>query len=318
MKFGLLTTSYSGLWHDGDALTLEDQIRRASDLGFDGVAIETKRPVACPLDFDARDREQVKAVADEEGIDLCAVESMSNFASPVMEERENNLAMMREILRFADDLGVDLVKIFVAWPGVKDDVDETGVYADFEVTPHWEQRWPADMRRWNRAVKGIREVADWAADRDITLALQNHAPVLSPGYEDTVEMVEDIDRNNVEICLDAPLFFERQSDEYMRDAVQACGDDLALSHYGAWNFAEENGTSSQEGSPQFGDHINYEAFVRELDRIDFDGYLVSEYCLPAIAGHDLCGESEIDHKTEIALEFMQGLTRQTDQTIEVN
>ena len=33
------------------------------------------------------------------------------------------------------------------------------------------------------AVEGLREAADYAADRGVTLALQNHAPVLRSGYE---------------------------------------------------------------------------------------------------------------------------------------
>ncbi|MCU4925965.1 sugar phosphate isomerase/epimerase [Halobacteria archaeon AArc-dxtr1] len=316
MNFALLTVSYSGLWHDGDALTLDEQIRAASDLGFDAVSIETKRPVASPLDFDAADRQRIKRLADDEGIDLCALESVSDFASPIAEERENNLAMMREILRFADDLGIDLVKVFAAWPGVDDESDATGVYADFDVTPHWEQRWPEDARRWNRAVSGIREVADWAADRGITLALQNHAPVLSPGYEDVVEMVADIDRENVEICLDAPLFFERQSDEYVREAVRACGDDLAITHYGAWNFSEKDGEIVQEVSPQFGEQINYEAFVDELEAIGYDGHLVSEYCLPAMAGHELQGRDAIDRGLEISLDYMQDLVTRSEAPLE--
>ena len=71
----------------------------------------------------------------------------------------------------------------------------------------------ADLRRWQCAVQGIREVAGWAADMGITLALQNHAPVTTPGYEDVLAMLEEIDRPNVKLCLDAPLFYERQSDD---------------------------------------------------------------------------------------------------------
>jgi hypothetical protein len=50
MKFALLTVTYSGLFYDGPALTLVEQIRKARQLGFDGLSIETKRPVASPLD----------------------------------------------------------------------------------------------------------------------------------------------------------------------------------------------------------------------------------------------------------------------------
>ena len=56
---------------------------------------------------------------------LCAIESLSNFASPIMEERENNLAMMRLVLDLAVDLGVPLVKVFAAWPGLVNDEDDT-------------------------------------------------------------------------------------------------------------------------------------------------------------------------------------------------
>ena len=101
MKFAFLTVSYSGQFYDGRALTLPEQIRKARELGFDGISIETKRPVASPLDLTKQHRQEIRAVAAAEGIELCAVESMSNFASPLMEERENNLAMMRLVIDLA-------------------------------------------------------------------------------------------------------------------------------------------------------------------------------------------------------------------------
>jgi sugar phosphate isomerase/epimerase len=307
MQFGLLTVSYSGLWHDGPGLSIEEQIERAEDIGYDAISIETKRPTAFPLDFDAEDRERIKRTADEAGIDICAVESMSNFASEFHEERENNLAMMHDVLEFADDLDVDLVKVFPAWPGVKDDHAETAIYGEIPMRAHWEQQYPGteDFRKWNRCVEGIREVADWAAGMDITLALQNHPPVLAGGYEDALKMVEEIDRDNVGLCLDAVLFYERQSDAYIREAVQACAEHIELSHYGAWNFAREDGEIVQTPSPLSGELINNEAFVRELDRIGYDGYLVSEYCVPVMEDHEMQGPEAIDEANEMSLEYME-------------
>jgi sugar phosphate isomerase/epimerase len=121
MKFALLTVSYSGLFYAGTALSVEQQIHKARALGFDALAIETKRPVASPLDLSKTDRSRLKAVAADQGIALCAVESVSNFTGRIMEARENNLAMMRAVLDLASDLSVDLVKVFAAWPGVIDD-----------------------------------------------------------------------------------------------------------------------------------------------------------------------------------------------------
>lgn len=308
MKFAFLTVSYSGLFYDGPALTLVQQIRKAREFGFDGISIETKRPVASPLDLTAQDRREIRAAAGAEGIAICAVESMSNFASPLMEERENNLAMMRLVIELAQDLEVATVKVFAAWPGLIDDEDETACYAPYEKGSYFKKLYPADLRRWHRAVEGLREAADYAAPRGITLALQNHAPVLRPGYEDTLAMMLEIERPNVGLCLDAPLFQERQGDDYIREAVRACGRHVRLTHYGAWNFGQTaNGDVVQEPAPSFGGLINYTQFLRELQLAGYDGYVVSEYCLPCVKDHRIAGVEEVDRATKMSLSYMKGL-----------
>jgi sugar phosphate isomerase/epimerase len=308
MKFALLTVTYGGLFYKGEALTLEQQIHKARSLGFDALAIETKRPVASPLDLGKAERKRIKQIAADEGIALCAVESMSNFGSKHMEERENNLAMMRMVLEMASDLGIDLVKIFAAWPGIINDEEEVSMYGQFERGNYYKRLFPAELRIWNRCVQGVREVADMAADMGITLALQNHAPVLTKGYEDTLTMMQEVDRKNVKLCIDAPLFYERQSDEYMHEAVQKCGKNLVHTHYGAWNFSETaDGEIIQDPSPSTGEPVNYAAFIEELHNIGYKGYLTSEYCLPVYKDHQFAGIEAVDHATKITLQYMKQL-----------
>ena len=308
MKFALLTVTYGGLFYKGAALTLGQQITKAKQLGFDGLAIETKRPVASPLDLTKDDRQRIKKFAADEGVELCAVESMSNFAGRYMEERENNLAMMRFVLELAQDLNINLVKIFAAWPGLVNDEEEIALYAQYERGNYYKRLYPKDLRKWNHCVEGISEVADMAADMGITVALQNHAPVLTPGYEDTLAMMREIDRKNVKLCLDVPLFYDRQSDEYVHEAVEKCRHYIVHTHYGAWNFTEtEDGEVVQEPSPSTGELINYPAFIEALTNVGYDGYLTSEYCLPAIKNHKIAGIEEIDHATKITLQYMKRL-----------
>lgn len=312
MKFALLTVTYGGLFYKGKALTLDQQIRKAKALGFDAIAIETKRPVASPLDLNTADRKRIKNLSAEEGIPLCAIESMSNFASRYMEERENNLAMMRMNLELAKDLGVDLVKIFAAWPGIINEEEDVAMYGQYERGNYYKRLYPADLRRWNHCVDGIKEVADMAADMGLTLALQNHAPVLSKGYEDTLIMMQEVNRKNVKLCIDVPLFYERQTDEYIREAVQKCGSNLVHTHYGAWNFSQNaDGEIVQDPSPSTGERINYPAFIEELHHIGYQGYLTSEYCLPVYKNHQFAGIEEVDHATKISLEYMKQLVRNT-------
>jgi sugar phosphate isomerase/epimerase len=132
MKFALLSVTYSGLFYAGKPLSIEQQVHKAKGLGFDGLAIETKRPVGSPLDLGKATRIRIKEVAADQGIELCAIESMSNFCSRHSEERENNLAMMQQVLSLAHDLGVGMVKIFAAWPGIIDDEEQIAMYAPYE------------------------------------------------------------------------------------------------------------------------------------------------------------------------------------------
>jgi sugar phosphate isomerase/epimerase len=256
MKFSLFTVTYAGLFYDGQALTVEQQIHKARELGFDGLAIETKRPVASPLDLSKADRAQIKAVAANEGIELVAIESLSNFCSNLMEERENNLAMMRYVLELAQDLGINMVKIFAAWPGIMND-EMPAMYGPYDRGNYFKPLFAADLKIWHRAVEGIREVADWAADMGITLVLQNHGPVLTPGYEDVLAMTKEVDRSNLKICLDVPMFFDRQDTEYVREAVEKCSEYIRYTHYGAWNFSEsEDGEVILDPAPGHGGKIN--------------------------------------------------------------
>src|SRR5688500_5630228 len=306
MKFALLTVTYGGLFYSGKALTIEEQILKAKALGFDALAIETKRPVAFPIDLKKSDRTRIRSVAADNGIALCAVESMSNFTSRYMEDRENNLTMMRSVLDLAKDLGGNMVKVFAAWPGLVNDEEAIAMYAQYERGNYFKRLYPADLRKWNRAVDGIREVADWADDMGITLVLQNHAPVLTPGYEDVLAMTREIDRKNVKICLDVPLFYDRQSDDYISEAVAQCIDNLSYTNYGAWNFSENaKGEVVQDPAPSFGGKINYEAFIQALRKIKYDGYLVSEYCLPVLKNHSIAGIEEVDRGNRLALKYIK-------------
>lgn len=308
MKFALLTVTYSGLFYSGKPLSVEQQIYKAKELGFEGLAIETKRPVASPIDLRKADRLRIKEVADDQGIELCAIESMSNFCSRHSEERENNLAMMRQVLELAQDLNVNKVKIFAAWPGMIDDEETIAMYAQYEKGNYFKPLNPLDLKIWNRAVNGIREVASWAEDMGITLLLQNHAPVLRPGYEDALAMMQEVNMKNIKLCIDVPLFSERQKDEYVREAVKSCGENLVYTHYGAWNFMEtDDGEVVQEPAPHHGGTINYKTFVEALNENDYTGYLTSEYCLPLIKNHKIAGVEEVDRATILALRYMKKL-----------
>jgi sugar phosphate isomerase/epimerase len=123
-------------------------------------------------------------------------------------------------------------------------------------------------------------------------------------------MTKEIDRSNVKICLDVPMFYDRQQTEYVREAVEKCSEYILYSHYGAWNFDESpDGDIILAPAPGHGGIINYEAFIDALNQQGYDGYLCSEYCLPVWRDHKLCGIRDVDSATSRALRCMKELVR---------
>jgi len=308
IKTALFTVTYCGLWYKGDALSLKEQIRKARELGFDGITVETKRPVALPCDLDRSVRKEVTELAYSHDIRIVAVETMSNFVSPIIEERENNLCMVKESVELAADLNTNIVKVFAAWPGTSR-YDGLGTYEFGYRLFDYKNMFATRERMWRWAVQGIRDAAKWAGDYGIVIALQNHPPIIRLGYEDALQMVKETSMDNVKLCLDAPLFTD-QSDEYIHEAVESCrGVGIVLSHYSSSSFDESSsGEIIMKRSQLIGDQYgNYSAFIRELKRIGYDGFISSEECSPVLENHEYQGIDVVDRHVKAALKYMKKL-----------
>jgi len=106
--------------------------------------------------------------------------------------------------------------------------------------------------------------------------------------------------------------YDRQSDAYVREAVQKCREHIVYTHYGAWNFSEgADGEAVQDPAPSFGGEINYRGFFKALQDIGYDGYVAGEYCLPVLHRHAVAGIEEVDRATAIALRYMKRLAAET-------
>jgi sugar phosphate isomerase/epimerase len=62
-------------------------------------------------------------------------------------------------------------------------------------------------------------------------------------------------------------------------------------------------------APGHGGKINYEAFIDALYQHGYDGYLTSEYCLPVLRDHQLCGIEDVDDATRRGLRYMKQLVQ---------
>jgi sugar phosphate isomerase/epimerase len=299
MKVGLYSITYLGIWYRGQALTLEEVIRRAGKYGYDGIEIDGKRPHGNPLDMPLERCRKLRAMADAEGIDLYSVAANNDFSSPIPEARECQIAYVRELVRMAADLRVRLMRVFLAWPGVTrhPQLARYDIARGLWKTIH--EPFTAE-ETWNWCREGLTECARYAADAGVTLALQNHAPVIKD-HHDVLRMVQEVGSPALKVCLDAPIMPDK-SPPVIQAAARAVGPLQVLSHFGG------EYTRGSDGSIQGEDY--YPHFINAMKAIGYQGYLSYELChpLPVIEGQTV-GIEYADHNARLAAQYMRGLIR---------
>ena len=309
MKLGLYSITYLGIWYRGDALTLTEFIKTARLLGYDGIEIDGKRPHGNPLDWPAKRCKELRSVADGEGIEIHAVAANNDFSCPAAEVREAQVAYVRELVRMTADLGAKHLRMFLAWWGVT-------LHLKLATYDIMENLWPVVHAKfsaeeiWGWCREALSECARYAGEAGVTLALQNHRPVIKD-YHDVLRMVREVDSPHLKVCLDAPLMLDK-STKAMREAARAVGPLQVLSHFGG-EF-ERRGDGSIRGFERndgvIGGETNqyYRDFVDAMRGIGYEGYVSYELChqLPLIDGNTV-GIEFAHENAKLAAEFMRQL-----------
>jgi sugar phosphate isomerase/epimerase len=290
-KVGLYSITFLGVWYKGQALSLNEMIPKARQLGFDGIEIDGKRPHGNPLDMPAARCKEIKAKANDQGLEIYAVSGNNDFSSPVPEHRESQIVYLRELMRMTSDLGVKPLRVFLGWPGVtlhpeggKYDI-AYGIWKHAHLMFEPEQIWD-----WCR--EGLIESAKYAGDFGVTLALQNHQPVIND-WKDMIRMVKEVDSPNLGACLDAPIMDDK-SPENMMEAAQAVKGLQVLTHFGGEFGKDDKGQIvdiqenhlSATGKPEIKVEVYYPNFLKAMKSIGYNGWYSYELChpLPVVDG----------------------------------
>jgi sugar phosphate isomerase/epimerase len=313
MKIGLYSITYLGIWYQGEALTLPELIKTAKRYGYDGVEIDGKRPHGNPLDWPAARCRELRALADAEGIEIHAVAANNDFSCPAAEVREAQICYVRELIRMTADLGAKHLRVFLAWWGVT----RHPRLATYDIM---ENLWPVVHQKfspeeiWGWCRDALSECARYAGEAGITLALQNHRPVIRD-YRDVLRMVKEVNSPHLKVCLDAPLMLDK-SLAAMGEAARAAGPLQVLSHFGG-EFERRpdggiRGYERNDGVVEGETNQYYEDFVRGMREIGYQGYLSYELChqLPVVGGQT-AGVDFVNRNAELASRFMRHIINWT-------
>jgi len=309
MKLGLYSITYLGLWYRGEAVPLRQVITRAKKYGYDGIEIDGKRPHGNPLDWPAPRCRELRSVADGEGIDIFAVAANNDFSSPVPEVREAQICFMRDLIRMTSDLGARTLRVFLAWWGVTRHPQLATYTIAKKLWPIVHEEFSAE-EIWSWCRDALVECARYAGDAGVTLALQNHRPVIND-HRDVLRMVSDVASPHLKACLDAPLMTDKSA-QAIRDAARAVGPLQVLSHFGGEYECRDDGSirgfDRWDGIITGETNLYYSDFIRSMREIGYTGYLSYELChqLPVVNGQTV-GIEYADENARLAAEFMRGL-----------
>ena len=313
MKVGLYSITYLGLWYRGQALTLADLIRKAKEYGYDGIEIDGKRPHGNPLDWPKHRCRELRLIAGDAGIEIMGVGANNDFANPASEVREAQICYVRELIRMTADLGGEKLRVFLSWWGVT----RHPQLASYAIT---EGYWPivhqafSEAEMWGWCREALVECAQYGREHGVTLALQNHPPLIKD-HHDVLRMVQEVGSPHLQVCLDAPLMKDK-SDAAIQEAAQAVGSRQVMSHFGGefdrlpdgmiHGYERDDGVVGQDTRQYYTD------FARAMRKINYHGYISYELChqLPEVNGETV--GIEFAHKNAgLAAEFMHGIIKET-------
>jgi len=276
MKIGLHTITYAGLFYEGPGLTLEEQIVKAADGGFEAVEVMAKRPVASPFEMDADRCARARALAGERGLTMDFVAGYIDLGRPHPVDRERELVWAQETFRMARDLGAKYVRVYAGGETIHD------------TAPVREQ--------WDWCLEGVRALLPVARNLGVEMALEIHTGTAQT-VDALADMLRQLDDGSVKVVLDPPLLAFRGEDvvESFR-AISALAP-IVHAHIGDFQrkpplvkYSAVPGLAVQyverlQSCPLGEGMVPLEDFMRVAHEHGFTGALAFEICTPFHVHH---------------------------------
>lgn len=314
IKPALYTITYLGYWYRGDALTMEQIIQRAKAYGYEGIEIEGKRPHGFPLDWPKSRRTEFRKRMAGAGLAITGAGADNDFSSPIPEHREAQLANVCELVRMTSDLGAKVLRVFLAWAGATKLPDGGGRYDIAQKIWQYTHDMATDQQAWGWCRECLADAAKFAGDHGVTLALQNHKPMIT-GYSQVLKMIREVGSPHLKACLDAPLM-EKRDPEYLRKAVFDTGPLQVQTHFGGdFERAPDGRIRLREIAGQWcGPYVDkgymkediYTPFLQALFETGYRGYIGYELCHPLpVRNGKTVGIDYVDESARLAAEYIR-------------
>lgn len=286
----LHSVSYAGLWGQA-ALSIEQFVDKAAELGYGGVMLMAKRPHVSPLDFGSEERLALRRRMESRKLAAPVLAGYCNLTADLdhaeMPHREIWVGYLLELAKLVRDLGGDTVRVFTGY-----------------------QHPAADYYRQFQYIAGtLKEAARRTADVGVLLAVQNHHDVAG-GYEAFHDLLLAIAEPNCQAAFDAWAPALQGADlvtaarKLAPKTVHTTIADYQLRpryKYVPSLVNYEAGMPYVQAVPMGDGFIDYRAFLTTLREGGFTGSVAYEMCSPLQHGGDI---ATLDRYARRFLEYM--------------
>ncbi|MBN2316711.1 MAG: TIM barrel protein, partial [Sedimentisphaerales bacterium] len=234
MKLSLDSIGYGGYFTaPGEQADLEEAMKRAAMFGYDAVCIYAHRPIGFPMDIDEGRRRKLVDLAGELELDFGGVVCCTNFQKAnhvLLYSQEKEIMYVRSAIDLAKDVGAKIVRVLAAFYGYFQNPHASQGYGSpaFESRSRRVSRNEDFLEAWHQVRKGLTEVALYARDKGIDLALQTH-PEITGNNEETLAMIDEVGVESLKVGLDLSLL-EAFDPEFVRKTVYSMKGLMVYSH----------------------------------------------------------------------------------------
>jgi sugar phosphate isomerase/epimerase len=321
MKLSLDVIGYGGYFtKTNEKLSLEDSVRRAAKFGYDAACIYAHRPLGFPLDLNADRRKKLRDLYTDLDLEVGGIVCCTNFVEAnhvLVYLQEKEVLYTLACIDLAADMGSPVVRVMASlWGYFRNPYGPDGYgLPAFEARSRRVSRGEDFLDAWHQVRSALTEVAKYAKDKGVTLALQTH-PEITGNNDDTLAMLEEVGVDSLKVGLDLPLL-ESYAPEDVRAVVHKMKGLMVYSHtislasfktVGGAPYGWEEVTP---GTPL--DPLPWETFLAACKEIGYDGLFSHEQCSPIIAkGHVLGGLNIIDERYVDSRNYFRGLMKKLD------
>lgn len=251
--------------------TVIEAIKLFHDIGIDGAEIVVQdgylSGISCACTKEELDA--VKQAAEEYNVEICCLTPYNSYFNDLNDELRNaEIEGLSKVIDACEYLGAHYIRIY----GGNLQAGDTKDLAE----------------RRTRLVDAMRYLGDKAAEKDVTLVIENHFNTMCVSAKDSYSVVKEINHPNVKILYDqANLSFTEQ--EGYEEAIAIQQDEVAYMHVKDLVFKEGVAFTSDEVShPEESKRNVYTRIVGEgviawpeilrlVKAHGYDGWLSMEY-----------------------------------------